>query len=97
MSNYEKIPFYDEHDMEIDFYVLEQTTVSGIDYLLVTDGEGIAEEEASEDAIVYVMKAVIDEDAEGMVTYEFVEDDGELYSVMKIFEQLMDEVDIRKE
>ncbi|MEE1228379.1 MAG: DUF1292 domain-containing protein [Lachnospiraceae bacterium] len=94
MNDFEKIPFYDENNEQIDFYVLEQTKIAGNDYLLVTDEEGIADAESSEDATVYVMKAVEDGEDSSVVTYEFVNDDDELQAVMQIFEQLMDEIDI---
>ena len=48
----ERITFKpDGEDAEVDFYVLEQTTIGGVNYILVTD----AEEE--EDGEAYILKA----------------------------------------
>ena len=83
----EKIKFtFEDTKEEVDFFVLEQTRVNGRNYILVTDSE----EDEAECLILKDMSAA--EDAESL--YEIVEDDVELSAVLKIFEELLDDVDI---
>ncbi|MEG0566137.1 MAG: DUF1292 domain-containing protein [Hungatella sp.] len=73
---------------EVDFYVLEETKINGISYLLVTD---VREED--EDGECYILKDLSKtEDAEAL--YEFVEDDDEMDYLFKIFSELMEDVDV---
>lgn len=69
---------------EISFFVLEETMINGVNYLLVTDSEE-AEAEA------YVMREVAGDDNQSV--YEMVEDDTELEAVSKVFAELLDDVD----
>lgn len=83
--NNEKLKFTFE-DEEVEFYILEQTKVNGVDYLLVTDSE-------EDDAECLIMKDLSKaEDTESV--YEIVEDEVELQSLLKIFEELLDDVEI---
>ena len=84
MNNYQSIPFKDEDGKEKEFYVLEQTTLNGFHYLLVEDGSADADDEEVE---VLIMKRVAD----------VVEDEEELISVSKVFEQLMDDINFEVE
>ncbi|MCD8348516.1 MAG: DUF1292 domain-containing protein [Lachnospiraceae bacterium] len=70
------------------FFVLEETRVNGISYLLVTESE-----DEEEDAEVYILKDT-SKDGETDAIYEFVEDDNELEAVSKIFAELLEDVDI---
>lgn len=84
----EKITFKpDGEEAEVDFYVLEQTTIGGVNYILVTD----AEEE--EDGEAYILKAVSDTDGHEQV-YSMVEDDAELAAVAGVFENMLDDIDL---
>ena len=86
----EKITFKpDGEEAEVDFYVLEQTTIGGVNYILVTD----AEEE--EDGEAYILKAVSDTDGHEQV-YSMVEDDAELAAVAGVFENMLDDVDLTR-
>ena len=49
----EKITFMPDGENSVDFYVLEQTTIGGVNYILVTDAE-----EDDEDGEAYILKAV---------------------------------------
>ena len=83
----EKVSFTDPDTNEsIEFFVLEQTTIRGINYLLVT-----VDEEGDSDA--FVLKEIPGEDDQNTI-YEMVEDDKELDAIAKIFAELMDDVDI---
>ncbi len=83
----EKIIFtFEDTNEEVEFFVLEQTKVNGMDYILVTDSE----EEDAECLILRDTSAA--EDMESL--YEIVEDDVELAAVLKVFEELLEDVDI---
>lgn len=84
----EKIKFTPDGEEAIEFFVLEQTTISGVDYYLVTE-----EEEGDGDA--FIMKDLSAKDSEEAV-FEFVEDDAELDAVGKIFESILDEISFQK-
>ncbi|MCQ2491988.1 MAG: DUF1292 domain-containing protein [Lachnospiraceae bacterium] len=72
-----------DEGFEIELEVLEQTTIAGRTYILVFDAE---EEE------VFLMREV-QEDGE-YVSYELVEDEEEIDSIMKVFSELIDEFDL---
>lgn len=83
----EKITFIqNDTGEETEFFVLEETRLNGIDYILVADSE----EEDAEALILKDLSADGDQDA----VYEIVEDDRELEAVTGIFEQLLEDVDI---
>ena len=72
-----------------EFYVLEQTMIGGISYLLVTDKE-------EGDGEAWILKD-LSKDGETEALYEMVEDEAELASVFKIFEQLIEDMDLEAE
>lgn len=83
----EKVNFTDPDTNEsAEFYVLEQTTIREINYLLVT-----VDEEGDSDA--FILKETQNEDDHNTI-YEMVEDDKELEALAKIFAELMEDVDI---
>ena len=86
--NMEKIKFtFDDTNETEEFYVLEQTKIGGETYILVTDSE-------EDDAVCLILKDTSsEEDSEAL--YEIVEDDDELMAVSKVFEELLEDVDIR--
>lgn len=85
----EKIKFMSEEMQEaVDFYVLEQTKINGISYILVTDSE-------TGDAECLILKDVADSD-ESESVYEIVDDDNELMALSKVFEELLEDVDIER-
>ena len=85
--NMEKIIFtFEDTKEEVEFFVLEQTKVSGNSYILVTDSE----DEEAECLILKDTSAA--EDKESL--YEIVEDDVELSAVLKVFEELLEDIDI---
>lgn len=84
----EKITFTpDGEEKKVDFYVLEQTTIGGVNYILVTD----AEEE--DDGEAYILKAFPGADDHEQV-YRMVEDDDELAAVAGVFENMLDDIDL---
>lgn len=84
----EKVQFVDpDTEQNVDFYVLEQTTIGGNNYLLVT-----VDEEGDSDA--FILKELSGDDSQ--TTYEMVENEKELEAIAKIFAELMDdEVDFQ--
>ena len=85
----EKIKFMSEEmNEEVDFYVLEQTKVGGVSYILVTDSE-------EDDAECLILKDISGESQSESV-YEIVEDDVELSAVLKVFEELLEDVEIER-
>jgi len=84
----ERIAFkMDGEDAIVDFYVLEQTTIGGVNYILVTD----AEEE--EDGEAYILKASPEADGDEQV-YSMVENEAELAAVAGVFENMLDDIDL---
>ncbi len=83
----EKIIFtFEDTKEEVEFFVLEQTRVNGNNYILVTDSE-------EDEAECLILKDTSPaEDTESL--YEIVEDDVELSAVLKVFEELLEDVDI---
>lgn len=83
----DKIIFTTDGGEECDFFVVAQTTISGNNYLLVTE-QGENEEEAD----AYIMHELTDDDSQ--VTYELVEDEKLLSAISQVFEELLDDIDI---
>lgn len=80
-----KFTFEDTNDTE-EFYVLEQTTINGSVYILVTDSQ-------EDDAECLILKDKSSKEERDSI-YEVVEDDTELMAVSKVFEELLEDVDI---
>lgn len=85
----EKITFMMDNNETVDFYVMEETRISGVNYLLVTDSPNEEDEEAD----AFILKDTSkpgDEEA----LYEFVEDNAELEAVGKVFSELLEDIDL---
>lgn len=82
----EKIRFQSEDGTITEFYIEEQTRIGGTAYLLVSDS---LEDEAS----AYILKDM-SEDTSLEACYEMVEDEDELQAVFKVFEQMLEDVDL---
>lgn len=88
----EKIKFVvPETNEEVEFYIIEETRISGINYLLVTEEADDSEEEAE----AYILKDISKED-DSDANYIIVEDDEELDSVGKVFAELLDDIDLER-
>ena len=85
----EKIQFVTDDNEVVDFYILEETRINGINHILVTDSEDDEEAEA------YILKDTSSEESIE-ASYEFVEDDNELSAVGKVFEELLEDIDLEK-
>lgn len=84
----EKITFVTEDGESVEFYVVEQTRISGVNYLLVAD-----QEEGDGNALI-LKDTSGDEDAESV--YTIVSDDDELNAVADIFTSLLDEIELEQ-
>ena len=80
----EKITFSPDGEETVDFYVLEQTKIAGVNYILVTDIE-------DGDGEALILKDLSNpEDTESV--YEIVSEDKELEAVAGVFEDLLEEI-----
>ena len=85
----EKIKFMSEEMKdEVEFFVLEQRKINGISYILVTD----TEKGDAQCLIVKDMSSAGEADS----VYEIVDDDAELGVISKVFEELLEDVDIER-
>ncbi len=84
----EKILFQAMDEEPVEFYVLEQTTVAGVNYILVTD----TEDGDGEALILKDISGAADEEA----VYDIVSEDKELNAIAEIFENLLDDVEFDK-
>lgn len=81
----EKITFNPEGEAPVDFYVLEQTTIAGVNYILVTDFE-------EGDGEALILKDLSgDEETDSL--YEIVSDETELKAVAEVFENILEDVE----
>ncbi len=86
----EKIKFMPELNEEpIEFFVVEQTTLAGVTYLLVTDKE-------EGDAQALILRDVTEQNNEEKV-YAVVDEEKELDAVSKVFENLLDDIVFEQE
>lgn len=72
---------------EIELYILEQTCINGVNYLLAT-------EEETEDSEAWILKELSTE--ENDLIYEFVEDDVEFDAIARVFDEMLEDVGIEK-
>lgn len=81
------IVFETEDGESVEMVILEETSVNGKNYILVTDA---VEDEEGEAYIFKDMSEADDKDA----LYEPVEDEAELEAVGKIFEELLEDTEV---
>ena len=82
----EKVTFQKNEKETVEYYILEQTRISGVNYLLVTD----TKEGDGEAVILKEISAA--EDEIGGYTDDLTEEEFE--AVVPIFENLLDDVDL---
>ena len=70
----------------IELFVLEETTVAGATYLLVTDTE-------EEDGDAFILKETTTDES-GETTYDVVDNDEEMKAVGQVFQNLLDDIDL---
>lgn len=79
-----------ETEEEVEFYVIEQTKINGLNYLLVTESD-----DDNEDADAYILKDLSEED-DAEAIYEMLEEDDEIEYVSKIFAELLEDIDLER-
>ena len=82
----EKIVFTPEGEAPVQFYVLEQTRLGGVDYILVTDSR----EGDGEALILRDTSAAEASEA----AYEIVTEDEELNAVAAVFENMLEDIEL---
>lgn len=82
----EKIVFRPEGEEPVAFYVLEQTTIAGKTYILVTDTQ-----EGDGEAVIF-RDISAPEDQESI--YEIVTEETELSAVAEVFENMLEDVEL---
>lgn len=96
----EKIKFTDvETKEEIEFNVIEETRINNVNYLLVTESMEAEDKTAdsgmneSEEETAYILKDLSSQE-DKQANYIIVDDDNELEAVSKVFEELLENIDI---
>ena len=85
MAKLEKITFNPDGEDPVEFYVLEQTRIGGISYVLVTDFE-------EGDGEALILKD-ISGDGEEETVFTNVSADEDLKDVAGVFESMLDDVE----
>lgn len=83
----EKIKFMLDTKESVEFYVLEQTRLGGIPYILVTDTE-------EGDGEALILKETAENPNRKESIYEIVSDDTELSAVAAVFENLLEDIEL---
>ncbi len=82
----DSIVFETEDGTAVEFRVVEQTTLGGINYLFVID--------KTDDESFLILRENAGADTEEMAAYDIVEDEKELDAVIKIFDELLEDVNL---
>ena len=85
MNELEKIEFRTDDGETVFFYVVEQTRINGMNYLLVADTE-------EGDGQALILKDLSQDGTEESV-YEIVDSDQELDAVSGVFANMLEDVD----
>ena len=82
----EKIIFYTDTE-EVEFYVIEQTKINDVNYILVADS-------MDDEAEALILKETVNEEDAEDIVYSEIEDDVELEAIYKVFSEILDDIDI---
>ena len=82
----EKIIFYTDTDEEVEFYVIEQTKINDVNYILVADS-------MDDEAEALILKESVNEEDSENVVYSQIEDEVELEAIFKVFSEILDDID----
>ncbi len=78
---------FESEDGNEEFYVLEQTQLCGTNYILVTDDMD------SEEGSFLILKESSDSE-DDFTSYDILEDENELKAVVKVFGELLEDIDL---
>ena len=87
-SDEKKITLTTDSGESVEFYVLEETRINGMNYLLVTDAA-----DDDDEGECYILKDLSKQE-DSQALYEYVEDDNEIDYLFKIFSELLDGADV---
>lgn len=90
MEELETITITFEDGEAVDFYVLEETQLMGVNYYLVVETE---EYDNKDDIECTILKENMEASNDEYGSYSFVDDEKELESLSKIFDELLGEDD----
>jgi len=85
----DKVTFIQENNEPVEFFVVEQTRVNGINYILVTDTE-------KDDGIALILRDDASPEDQDSV-YKIVQDEVELNAVADIFANLLDDIEFEED
>lgn len=85
------VPFTTEDGTVVELLVMEETTLQGVHYILVTDEADPDRDEAD----VMIMKETQQKETDEIAVYDIVEDEAELQAVAKVFAELMEDVEFK--
>ena len=71
----------------MEFYVVEQTRINDVNYILVADS-------MDDEAEALILKETVNEEDSEDVVYSEIEDDVELEAIFKVFSEILDDIDI---
>lgn len=86
--NNDKITLTYDDGETVEFYVVEQTKLNGISYLLVAESD-------DDDADCLILKDISDAADKESIFVE-LDDDVELDAVFHVFEELLEDIDIER-
>ena len=86
----EQVEFETEDGQKILMSVIEETTIAGVDYILISSD---FDDESEEGEIEVLPLKLIKEEGE-IASYETIEDEEELAAVSEVFAKLLSEDDI---
>ena len=87
---HEKLKFtIPDTEEEVEFFVVEQTKLNNVNYLLVTESE-----DETKEAEAYILKD-LSKPTDEQAQYMMVEEDEELEAVSQVFSQLLDDIDLK--
>lgn len=89
MSKKEKVEFTSAEGEQLAFYIVEQTRINNINYILATDSD--------DEDMAYILKETFSDSDNEESIYEFVDNEEELEAISKVFGELLDDVDIEME
>lgn len=90
MANQGKVEFTTDTGETVEFYIIEQTRLNNINYLLVADS-------LEDEAEALILKETYEGADDTDFVYNIVDDDAEMDAISGVFAQMLDDVDIEME
>ena len=87
MAKPETVKFTTDTQETVEFYIIEQTRINNVNYLLVADS-------MEDEAEALILKETYEGADKTESVYDIVEDEDELEAISKVFIEMLDDVDI---